>query len=144
MQKNLSVEGSPYSQLVQLIRKHGENKPIDVEIGVVVSAPPNIKIRLDSSPIELDKDDLIILEHLTRHERVVTLIHEQEAERDLGDNTAQDDRIDNGISAIVPDTYEHKNIILRFEDVLKPGDRVSVVCLDEQMKFVVLDRAVMY
>ncbi|MEH6944777.1 DUF2577 domain-containing protein [Bacillus sp. JJ722] len=141
--KHLKPEGDPYSQLVQEMQLNGYNKAVDIEIGTVIAAPPNIKIRLDSSPIELDKDDLIIAEHLTRHTRIVTLTHNELAERDLGDKTERD-HLDTDDLAAPLTSYKHNYIELQFEDVLKVGDRVIVDCLEEQMLYVVRDRARWY
>jgi len=52
-------QGNGASQLVQLMRLHGHNKDITFELGTVISAPPEVSIRLDSVEFDLDKSDLI-------------------------------------------------------------------------------------
>jgi len=53
-------QGDGYSQLVQLIRKHGHNKDIDIELGTVVAPPPEVEIQLDSmQDFHLYKSELI-------------------------------------------------------------------------------------
>jgi hypothetical protein len=57
--KRLKVEGSGASRMVQLMRKHGYNKDVDIEIGTVTAPLPNIEVTLNDG-IALDKNDLII------------------------------------------------------------------------------------
>jgi len=52
-------QGNGYSQFVQLMRKHGHNKDIDIELGTVRAAPPEVAIRLDGFDFDLYKGDLI-------------------------------------------------------------------------------------
>lgn len=59
------LEGSGAAQLIQLVQRFGYNKDTDIELGTVTAAPPSITVRLDNSPIELDKDDLIVAERVT-------------------------------------------------------------------------------
>ena len=52
-------QGNPYSQFVHLMRKHGHNKDIDIELGTVKTPPPEIAIRLDSLEFDLYNSELI-------------------------------------------------------------------------------------
>jgi hypothetical protein len=52
-------QGTGYSQLIQLMRKHGHNKDVEIELGTVTAPPPEVLIRLDSFGFDLDKSDLI-------------------------------------------------------------------------------------
>lgn len=118
--KRIHSEGSPYSKMVQLMRSTGYNRTMDVVLGTVLTPPPGITIKLDHLPIEIDKDDLLIAEHLAKHERIVSI---------------EDDEI-NATDAK-----------LRYEDPLKAGDRVIVMCMDEDPAgayFVVIDRVIRY
>ncbi|OQP06851.1 hypothetical protein B1690_05945 [Geobacillus sp. 46C-IIa] len=67
------MEGNGAVRLIQLMRQHGYNKDISIELATVTSPPPNIKIRVDNMKIELDKDDVIIAQHLTKHKRQVRI-----------------------------------------------------------------------
>lgn len=104
--------GTPYTKFVQMVSELGYNNSVSIEIATVTAAAPDLKIRLDAEGLELDKDELIVAEGLTRHERIVSF---------------------SGTSGV-----------LTYEDVLKVGDRVIVACLDEDMTYMVLDRAVWY
>lgn len=53
------LEGDGATRLIQLIRQHGHNKDVDIELATVTSAPPDIKIQIDNMKIELDKDDIV-------------------------------------------------------------------------------------
>lgn len=59
MDKRLQIEGGGASKLVQLMRKHGYNHGIGLELGTVTASPPNISVKL-SDGIELDADDIIL------------------------------------------------------------------------------------
>lgn len=66
-------EGNGASQLVQLMRIHGYNKDVNIELGTVTAAPPALKIMIDNMAIELEADDLIVAEQLTKHTRQIKL-----------------------------------------------------------------------
>ncbi|CAH0305218.1 DUF2577 domain-containing protein [Priestia megaterium] len=58
-------QGSGHAQLVQLMRKYGHNKDIDIELGTVMAPPPEVLIRLDSFGFDLDKSDLVFASRIT-------------------------------------------------------------------------------
>lgn len=59
MDKRLQIEGGGASKLVQLMRKHGYNRGISLELGTITAPPPSISVKL-SDGIELDADDIIL------------------------------------------------------------------------------------
>ncbi len=59
MDKRTNIEGSGASKMVQLMRKHGFNKEVGIEVGTVTSSLPNVTIELTDG-IELDQDDLVL------------------------------------------------------------------------------------
>lgn len=65
-------EGSPFSKLAQAIGEHGYNDFDRYNLATVMSLTPTL-VKVDGSNLELDAYDLIIAEHLTDHERTVTL-----------------------------------------------------------------------
>lgn len=54
------LEGNGRSRLIGLMKIHGYNKDVGVELGTIVSVPPAIKVRMDNDSFTLDKDDLIV------------------------------------------------------------------------------------
>lgn len=127
--------------------------PFGIELGTVTSAPPNIRIRLDHMTVDLEAEDLIICEHLLRHERIVTLEHTTGTPRQLGDKSALSSASANGqyTPASYPPPFAASVNILdfdfsyvkqTFEDVLKPGDRVAVMAFPNEQKYLVWDRVV--
>ncbi len=62
MDKRINIEGSAASRMVQLIRKHGHNRDMTIEVASVVTPPPNLTVKLPSDGMTLDSDDLIITE----------------------------------------------------------------------------------
>lgn len=134
------LEGSGVSQLRQAIASVGYNPYDKLELATVIAPPPELRIKVDNMAIELDADDLVVCEHLTRHKRIVTMTHEQGKERDVGD--------------IIPFPKDHDSdgdqyrklsyIEFQFEDVLKPGDRVLVSSMNDGQTYVIHDRVVQY
>lgn len=116
----LQPEGNAASQLVQLMRQHGYNKDIEIELGTITGAPPELKLRIDNMPIELEADDLVIAERLTKHVRKVRTATTEAA------------------LAAAPVTY------IQYEDELSVGDRVIVAATDSGQTYMILDRAVIY
>jgi hypothetical protein len=60
MDKRFGIEGSAASKMIQLMRKHGANKEVGIEVGTVVTPLPNVVVRLDSDGLELDRGDLVL------------------------------------------------------------------------------------
>ena len=58
------LEGSGAARFVQLMRQHGYNKDIEIQLGKVTKISP-IEISLESG-IALEEDDLIIAEGLSK------------------------------------------------------------------------------
>lgn len=74
-------QGTGYSQLIQLMRKHGHNKDVEIELGTVTAPPPEVLIRLDSFGFDLDKSDLIfagkvVESSLQEGDRVIVISNE--------------------------------------------------------------------
>lgn len=63
---NERLEGDGAARLIQLMRQHGYNKDVDIELATVTSTPPNIKIQIDNMKVELDSDDIVITETLKK------------------------------------------------------------------------------
>lgn len=63
------LEGSGISQLTQIIKHVGRNDFDRFEVATVTAAPPALKVKLDSTALELLADDIIVAEHLTEHKR---------------------------------------------------------------------------
>lgn len=152
MQKKTQIEGDGASKIVQLMRKHGHNKDVNFVLGTVTEAPPKLKIKLDHLPIELEEEDLIVAEHLTRHERVVSINYAKDTnflkDPDIGDkdvtSTASRAYIGGEHEPYEYDTFRMEYATLQFESLLLIGDRVIVAALDEDMTYIVLDRARRY
>ena len=136
MTKWVNREGNVYAKIGQMIRETGYSKPVNIELATVVEAPPNLRLKLDADGLVLEKEDLIVAQSLAKHERKVSL-----KSSSIGGATTP--------AGVGPHTHGYESIdiqegILTFEDELAVGDRVIVVCLDEDMIYVVLDRAVWY
>ncbi len=134
------LEGDGFSQLRQVVAEVGRNDYDKLELATVTAPPPALRIKIDNMALELEADDLVVAEHLTRHTRIVTITHEQDAERDVGDTEPKPR--DNDSSGSL--AWAHSYIELRFEDVLKPGDRVLVSSMNDGQTYVIKDRVVTY
>lgn len=87
------LEGSGATRLIQLIRKHGYNKDVDIELGTVTSSPPDIKIQIDNMKMELDRDDLIVARYLTKHKRQIRINGGETLELEYQDELKIGDRV---------------------------------------------------
>lgn len=130
------LEGSGGTQLAMLMKSLGYNKDVDFQLATVTSAPPDLKIKVDNmEKIELDKDDLIVAQHLTKYTRKVKLT-----------STSVTDAMTS--AGYTPHTHDITSLVIEadldFDDELKVGDRVIVVEIVEGETYVILDRAVTY
>ncbi|MFT4413183.1 DUF2577 domain-containing protein [Fredinandcohnia humi] len=141
--------GTGASQLVQLIQKFGYNKDVDVELATVTAPPPNLKIKIDNMNVELEKDDLVVAQHLTKHKRRLTI---KGTNSNLVSSSVIDSMTQNGSG---PHTHDITSLTIQgnltvtdaeieFLDELKAGERVIVASVDNGQLYIVLDRAVMY
>ncbi|MDH6675719.1 hypothetical protein M2277_006440 [Paenibacillus sp. LBL] len=116
------IEGSGVSQFKALIKTLGYNKDVDIEFATVTAAPPDLRIKIDNMPVELDADDLVICEHLTEHTRKAT----------ISSGTVQ---IDGQASSLAITDAD-----VKFDAALAVGDRVIVASNETAQVYVILDR----
>ena len=116
------LEGNGFSKLAQVMQQAGYNKDVTVEIGKVVSAAPNLQIKLQSDGLVLEKDDLTVAQHLTEYKVKIN---------DITANI-------NGVAANITDFEGTIN------NELKPGDKVFLISDDDTEEFFVIDRAVTF
>lgn len=132
----MQVEGNGFSKLTQVIRDTGYNKDIDIELATVTASPPNLKIKVDNMDVELEKDDLIVAERLTKYKQNIKLVT-----NDLNVNMSSE--------GYTPHTHDMSEIAINdaeieFLDELKIGDRIIVASIKDGQLFVILDKAVVY
>ncbi|AZU61081.1 hypothetical protein [Neobacillus mesonae] len=76
------LEGNGASRFIQLMQQHGHNKDIDIIVGTITAAPPDIKLRLPGDNFDLDKDDVIVADkvaqELAEGDAVIVLIANNE------------------------------------------------------------------
>ncbi|MCA1294575.1 DUF2577 domain-containing protein [Paenibacillus sp. alder61] len=146
------IEGSGASQLVQLIRAIGYNSEITFELATVTSAPPQLKIKVDHMNVELEKDDLIVAQSLTKHMRKVNLNVKKKASISstsidslytltLPQGSGEWSLLSFGLNSA---DFKVEEAELEFTDELKKDDRVIVVGMNEGQTYIILDRVVMY
>ncbi|UQZ84022.1 hypothetical protein SK3146_03234 [Paenibacillus konkukensis] len=123
------IEGSNVSKFAQLIRNIGFNDYDQFELATVVSPPPSLRIQIDNMKVGLDATDVVVAEHLTDHERVVSL-------KD-GPDTAGTSGESSGPSYL-------ENALLAIKSPLQAGDRVIVASANNGQTYVILDKAVKY
>ncbi|WP_103110283.1 DUF2577 domain-containing protein [Brevibacillus reuszeri] len=116
------IEGSKPSQFQALIKTLGYNKDVDIEFATVTAAPPNLRIKIDNMPVELDADDLAICEHLTEHTRKATI-------------SGGAVEIDGQTSSITVTDAD-----IKLGAALAAGDRVIVASNESAQVYVILDR----
>ncbi|MGG2024211.1 DUF2577 domain-containing protein [Gottfriedia sp. S16(2024)] len=67
------LEGNGASRFIQLMKQHGANDSVKVELATITAAPPSIKLRIDGDKFELEADDFEVAEHLTKHTRQIKI-----------------------------------------------------------------------
>ena len=141
------------------ISKLGHNRELFVEVGIVVSEPPDLKIEVDGDII-LEADDLIVAEHLTKHSRIVTIEPQEHEYADpsyitFGSDTVTESMSAEGLGPHVHDVTQitldnvqrdflAKHVRITYDDELKLGDRVLIISDDETDEYYVIDRVVEY
>jgi hypothetical protein len=60
MEKRMKIEGSAASRMVQLIRKHGYNRDMSIELATVITPLPDLSVQLSSDGLVLEREDLVI------------------------------------------------------------------------------------
>lgn len=111
--------------------------PVNVLYGTVEKAKP-LEIRIHEK-LKLTEEFLDVAEHLTRHERVVTIEHEELAVRELGDRK-EVDFLDTDDKVAPVTKYKHSFVKMVFEDGLKKGDKVVLLRAQGGHRFLVIDR----
>lgn len=123
--------------------------------GVVLTPPPALSVKLlGNEKLVIPAELLVVAEHLTRYERIVTLEHTEAEMRNLGDGQGKDLVSGDGTIFTQSDereaphydisSFKYEYIKLRFEDVLKAGDKVLVMSFYGNQKYAILDRLVSY
>jgi hypothetical protein len=144
------IEGSGASQLVQLMKTLGYNKDIDFLLGTVTSPPPNIRVKLDKMAVELEKDDVIISQHITNYSVPFTASITKAKYESAPSGTLDDQYVDtSGQYAAQKQSYKSLNFTfdagtLTLNNALKAGDRVIVAEIENGQSYVILDRVVSY
>ncbi|PJW21976.1 hypothetical protein CV632_01235 [Geobacillus thermodenitrificans] len=87
------LEGGGAARLIQLIRRYGYNKDVDIELATVTSPPPDLRIQIDNMKVEIDSDDLIVAQYLTKHKRQVKINGGETVELEYQDELKVGDRI---------------------------------------------------
>ncbi|WP_410772183.1 DUF2577 family protein [Fontibacillus sp. BL9] len=148
------IEGSGASQLVQLIRTIGYNTEITFELATVTSAPPRLKIKVDHMNVELEKDDLIVVQSLAKHTRIVNLKSVGKTEVSsssptigftlLQDGNAQTHELSFSSVKLASADQTVQGAELEFTDELKKDDRIVVAGINQGQTYIILDRVVRY
>lgn len=61
--------GHGTSRLRHVIKQLGYNKDVDIEFATVTAPLPNIRVRIDNLPFDLEEEDVLVCEHLREHKR---------------------------------------------------------------------------
>lgn len=159
-------EGTGAARIIAAMRKYGKNVDTIIEFATVTNPPPELRIKVDNMAIELDKDDLMVAEYLTKHRRIISIrkmiTHDPDFYPPLGPTHIRDKStdIDSSMSAEDHMAHTHTDFMieqdhiendfnfdmaeLTFDNILKKDDRVIVASTDNGQTFVILDRAVRY
>lgn len=142
-----TLEGSWETRGVNFIKRFGHNKDVDIVFGTITAPPPNIRVKIDNETLELEKDDVVVLQYLTKHKRKIRITS----------NTASLSKEEATSIALDGSPYKHKHDIevsngsltvteaeIEYLDELKAGERVVLAEIEKGQKYVILDREVIY
>ncbi|MGB9813537.1 MAG: DUF2577 domain-containing protein [Thermovenabulum sp.] len=131
------MKKNPYSTLIKIMREQGAKyNPPSIQIGQVISPPPNIVIKIGD--LQVDKDNILIADYLLpTYQRQISIPMTSGA----------------GImsSEIVGDHGTHTHTIYQLEisqgkiqtqDTLKSGDLVAVMPTEDRQTYIVLAKVV--
>jgi hypothetical protein len=122
------------SRLIDLIRQQTP-KHIGIELATVITPPPDLRIRIDNTEINLEKDDLIVCEHLLEHSRIYSTSTQLSSSSMTPDGYGPHTHNLTAIGAEEQEITVHSN--------LEAGDRVAVQALPGGQQYLVIDRVVM-
>ncbi|GLC87484.1 DUF2577 domain-containing protein [Lysinibacillus piscis] len=120
------------------------SNPVNIVLGTVVETKP-LKIELHSK-LPLTEEYLLVAEHLTRHERVVSIRYEYPknyTKEQIGDASKQANSARKNIGDPASNPYENYTMSyarLTVEDGLKVGDKVVLHRVQGGQKYFVSDR----
>ncbi|MED3799941.1 DUF2577 domain-containing protein [Lysinibacillus capsici] len=120
------------------------SNPVNIVVGEVIESKP-LKIEVHSKLI-LSDEFLLVAEHLTRHERIISLAYEYAqnfSSGRMGDTLKQASSTRKNIGESAPNPYEKydmKYAKFIFEDGLKIGDKVVLHRVQGGQKYLVSDR----
>lgn len=145
----MRIEGSGPSKLTQVIRHISQNSitGITLELATVTAPLPDLKIKVDGMSIELEKNDLVIAEYLTRHSRKVNLVSDGQTTLYSNDVSGQEPKdpphtpIDVKEVTLANSDLTVNNGEMDYIDELKSGDRVIVAGMSGGQTFVILAKA---
>ncbi|MCP1354670.1 DUF2577 domain-containing protein [Aneurinibacillus migulanus] len=142
-----ALEGSWETRGVNVIKLYGHNKDVDIVFGTITAPPPNIRVKVDNETLEIEKDDVVVLQYLTKHKRKIRITS----------NTASLSKEEATSIALDGSPYKHKHDIevsngsltvteaeIEYLDELKAGERVVLAEIEKGQKYVILDREVIY
>lgn len=130
------MKDNPYSTLIRIMREQGAKyNPPSIQIGQVISPPPNIAIKIGD--LQVDKDNILIADYLLSDYRRQIAIPETTA---TGTMTTE----------LADSPYVHAHTItevgiqggIQFTDTLKQGDVVAVIPTEDRQTYIILAKLV--
>ncbi|MDP5275696.1 DUF2577 domain-containing protein [Chengkuizengella axinellae] len=139
------LEGSSYSQLIQMFRIFGFNKEVDIELATIKSTDP-YKIQVDNMKIMLEEEDMIIAESLLEHKRTLRI---ESQDMTLDSKVTNHDIVSTSPHGPCQTTFTQigldakvtgESVEVTIESPLEVGDRVIIASISNNQKYIVLDK----
>jgi hypothetical protein len=130
------IKDNPYSTMIKLMQEHGAKyNPPAIQIGQVISPPPNIVIKIGD--LQIDKDNILIADYLLPNYQRQIAIPETTA---TGTMTTE----------LSDSPYSHTHTItqvgiqgrIQFTDTLNAGDIVAVMPTEDRQTYIILAKLV--
>ncbi|WP_240951473.1 DUF2577 domain-containing protein [Caldanaerobacter subterraneus] len=118
--------------MLKIIREQGAyHNPPPIQIGEVISPPPNIKIRVGD--LQLDRDDVLIADYL---------LADYARQIELKNVTLQSTLSTVAEHTHTIDSFQINQANLKLKDTLKTGDLVALLATADRQTFIVLCKVV--
>lgn len=129
---------NPYSDMVGLIERRGaKNNPPSIQIGTIISIPPNIIVKIGD--LQIDKDNIYIADYLLADYQREISIPESTATGNTNDVTVGD----HGTHAHIVKSVGISDVTVSTKSsALKKDDIVAVLAVNDRQKYVILCKVV--
>ena len=126
------MKDNPYSKIIEIIKDKGASKnPPSIQIGEVISPPPNLIIKIGD--LQVDKDNILIADYLLKeHKRQIKSDTMLLPVNETGTTTVNSSHSHNIADFTIVDTYIYT------KDTLKVGEMLAIMPVYDRQLYIIL------